>query len=82
MVRIIKIFLATIVVLGLVFAALPASLQVLDVPAFSIGNEPFLLLSWRNDASGTGIRFSLLPFCLLALGLGLIAYRFKQQYPQ
>lgn len=82
MVRAIKIFLATVIVLGLLFAALPAFLQVLDVPAFSVGNEPFLLLSWRNDANGTGIRFSLLPFCLLALGIGLISYGLKRQYPQ
>jgi hypothetical protein len=82
MVRVIKIFLATIIILGLLFAALPAFLQVLDVPAFSVGSEPFLLLSWRNDADGTGIRFSLLPFGLLALGIGLVTYGLKRQYPQ
>ncbi|MGB3199249.1 MAG: hypothetical protein WBA99_00005, partial [Nodosilinea sp.] len=75
-------FLATIIVLGLVFAALPAVLQVLNVPAFSIGDEPFLLFSWRNDATGSGIHFNLLPFGLLALGIGFAVYGVKRHSPQ
>ncbi|WP_017298676.1 hypothetical protein [Nodosilinea nodulosa] len=80
MVRAFKIFLATIIVLGLVFAALPAFLQVLNVPAFSVGDGPFLLLRWRNDAAGSGISFNLLPFGLLAVGIGVVVYGVKRRY--
>lgn len=82
MVRFVKTFLATVVLLVLLFAALPLFLQVLDVPAFTVGDGPFLLLSWRNDVNGTGIHVSLLPLCLLALAVGLVAYALNRQYPQ
>lgn len=72
MVQFLKTFLLTLLVLGLVFAALPALLQLLDAPSFAVGGEPVVLLSWRNEASGTQIQFNTVPLILLAGLVGLV----------
>ncbi|WP_052050562.1 hypothetical protein [Leptolyngbya sp. KIOST-1] len=71
MIRFLKIFCQTLVVLLLLFVALPAVLKLFDTPSFAIGSHPFMWLSWRNEDSGSGIRFNLLPLVLLAFSIGL-----------
>ncbi|PSR15957.1 hypothetical protein C8255_20410 [filamentous cyanobacterium CCP3] len=73
MVRFLKIFFLTLVTIFLLFTALPAVLQILNTPSFALGSEPFMWLSWRNEADGTGIRFNVLPLILLAFAIGLFS---------
>lgn len=84
MVRFLQIFLATFVTLGLVAIALPALLLVFDIPSFQIGvgDGPFSLLEWRNEADGTGIQFGLLPLALLALVVGLVGLSWPKNQPR
>jgi len=72
MTRFLKVFLAALLTLGLLFVALPGLLLLLDVPAFRVGDGPLLLVEWRNDPQGTGVTFGLLPLGLLSLVIALI----------
>ena len=72
MARFLQVFAVVLVILVLVLAALPALLRAFDVPSFSIGDRAFWLLSWRNEAEKTGIRFSVVPLIILAVGVGLV----------
>ncbi len=72
MARFFKVFLSVLVTLVLVFVALPALLQIADIPPFRLGDGLFLVVDWRNDASGTRITFGVLPLGLLALAIALI----------
>ncbi len=56
----------------LLFAALPALLQIANAPSFRLGDELFLVVDWRNDVDGTRIMFGVLPLGLLALAIALI----------
>lgn len=73
MVRFLQIFFLTLITLFLLFIALPAVLQVFDTPSFALGSEPFMWLSWRNEADSSGIRFNVLPLMLLAFAIGLVS---------
>lgn len=70
--RFFRVFLATLLTLGLVFIALPALLQLMDIPSFRLGDGLLLVLSWRNEAEGTEIMFGVLPLGILALAIALI----------
>ncbi|MFQ4134843.1 hypothetical protein PGN35_000830 [Nodosilinea sp. PGN35] len=72
MTQFLKVFLATLLTLGLLFLALPALLQLADVPSFRLGDGWLLVLAWRNEAEGTGIEFGVLPLGILALAVALI----------
>ena len=72
MARFLKFFLATLLLLLLLFAALPALLQIADAPSFRLGDGLFLVIDWRNDVDGSRIMFGVLPLGLLALAIALI----------
>lgn len=72
MTRFLRVFLATLLTLGLLFMALPALLLLGNVPPFRIGHSLLLIVEWRNDAQGTGITFGLLPLGLLSLTIAMI----------
>ena len=72
MTRFLKVFLAALLTLGLLFIALPALLLLADVPPFRIGEGLFLIVEWRNDSQGTGITFGLLPLGIVAFIIALI----------
>jgi len=70
--RFLSVFVATLLMLGLLFVALPALLLLSNVPPFRIGHHLLLILEWRNDAQGTGITFGLLPLGLVSLTIAMI----------
>jgi hypothetical protein len=72
MVRFFKVFLAVLLTLVLLFVALPALLQIADLPSFRLGDGLFLVVDWRNDAKGNRIMFGVLPLGILALAIALI----------
>jgi triphosphoribosyl-dephospho-CoA synthetase len=72
MTRFLKVFLAALLTLGLLFVALPALLLLGDVPPFRIGDGLLFLVEWRNDPQGTGITFGILPLGVLAFAIALI----------
>ena len=72
MTRFFKVFLTTLLLLMLVFVALPALLKLIDVNSFRLGDGVLLVLDWRNDSDGSRITFGVLPLVLLAIVVGLI----------
>ncbi|MBE9109747.1 hypothetical protein IQ273_10010 [Nodosilinea sp. LEGE 07298] len=73
MVRFLTIFFLTLVTIVLLFITLPAVLQTFNTPSFALGNEPFMWLSWRNEADGAEARFNVLPLALLAFAIGVVS---------
>ncbi|MGB3310046.1 MAG: hypothetical protein WBG32_24660 [Nodosilinea sp.] len=73
MVRFLKIFSLTLASIVLLFITLPAVLQILNAPSFALGSEPFMWLSWRNEANSARIRFNVLPLTLVAFAIGLFS---------
>jgi hypothetical protein len=72
MARFLQVFLTTLLTLGLVLIALPALFQFLDVPSFRLGDGLLLVLAWRNDAQGSGVRFGVVPLAMVAVALALL----------
>ncbi len=70
--RFLKVFLAVLLTLGLLFAALPALLLLNDVPPFRIGDALLFIVEWRNDPQGSGITFGILPLGVLSFLIALI----------
>ncbi|WP_096624147.1 hypothetical protein [Calothrix sp. NIES-3974] len=58
----------------IILIGLPAPLLILNVPSFSLGQEWYLILQWKNDVTGFGIEFKLLPIVILAIGFGFLIF--------
>jgi hypothetical protein len=73
---------ATFLVLVVIHVGLPALLLVLQVPSFEVGVGELWFINWKNDASGFGIEFNLVPLMIIAIIVGLVGvfikFRFKR----
>ncbi|WOD37888.1 hypothetical protein [Nodosilinea sp. E11] len=72
MTRFLQVFLTTLLMLVLLFVALPALLTLMDVDSFRIGDGVLLVLDWRNHPNGNRIMFGVLPLGLGATVVALI----------
>ncbi len=52
------------------FPGILALFLILRVSSLQIGNGTLWILRWQNDASGSGIRFNLVPLLMIAIIVG------------
>ncbi|WP_277128163.1 hypothetical protein [Chlorogloeopsis fritschii] len=71
----------TFLTLIAVFLGLPALFLILRVPSFEIGDSALWVLRWQNNASGSGIRFNLVPLLIIAIIVGLLGLLLKLKKP-
>lgn len=67
----------TFLTLIAVFLGLPALFLILRLPSFEIGDGALWILRWQNDASGSGIRFNLVPLLIIAIVVGSLGLLLK-----
>lgn len=68
---------ATFLVLLAIHIGLPALLVFLQVPSFELSIGDLWILNWKNEASGSGIGFNLVPLLVIAIIVGLVRVLIK-----
>jgi hypothetical protein len=68
---------ATFLVLLVIQIGLPALLLFLQVSSFELNIGDLWILNWENEASGSGIRFNLVPLLAIAIIVGLVGIFMK-----
>ncbi|MUG91429.1 hypothetical protein F7734_02570 [Scytonema sp. UIC 10036] len=67
----------TFLVLLAIHIGLPALFLFLQVSSFELSIGSLWILNWKNEASGSGIRFNLVPLLAIAIIVGLVGFLIK-----
>jgi hypothetical protein len=71
--------LGSLLMLILIFSALPAILLLFKVPSFTFGEGVWWILRWKNETTGSGISFNLYILICLAITIGLLGLLWRSR---